>query len=87
MRCLSKEGRLVDGWVRSSDKRGDLLDFKPFATDASVDDQGVDVEEGTPPESPLTPIQAPVAAEASSEPQDSAALEPAPQAEAEAKPS
>ena len=82
VRCRSKEGRLVDGWVRSSDKHGVLLNFKPFATDAA-EDQGAGVEEGTPP----APTQAAIAAEpapkALPEPQDAAAPKDTPGTEVE----
>jgi hypothetical protein len=86
VRCRSKEGRLVDGWVRSSDKHGALLNFKPFATDA-VGDQGAAVEEGTPPAPSHAAVAAEPAPEALSEPQDAAAPEDTPYAgvEVEAK--
>lgn len=83
VRCRSKEGRLVDGWVRSSDKRGEMLNFNPFSTDAGVDGQGLGVEEGTPP----APTPTVVAAKALPKPKDEATPELAPEAETEAKPS
>ena len=84
VRCRSKEGRLVDGWVRSSDKRGEMLNFNPFSADAGVDGQsvGVGVEEGTPP----APTPTVVAAKALPKPKNEATPEPAPEAETETKP-
>jgi hypothetical protein len=69
---------MVDGWVRSSDKQGSLLDLKPFsegvmvkeATAAAADG----VEEGTPP----------AAAEPQAEPEPEP--EPEPEGEPEGEP-
>ena len=77
VRCRAKEGRMVDGWVRSSDKQGSLLDLKPFsegvmvkeATAAAADG----VEEGTPP----------AAAEPQAEPEPEPEPQPEPEPEGE----
>lgn len=84
VRCRSKEGRLVDGWVRSSDKRGELLNFNPFGTGASVVGQGGVVEEGTPPAGTEEMLAA--SSEVPAEPQGEVMPEPEPQGTAEAKP-
>ena len=83
MWCRSKEGRLVDGWVRSSDKRGELLNFSPFGTGDSVAGKGGGVEEGTPPA--FTEDVPAASTEVSAEPQVEVAPEPEPEATTKAK--